>query len=117
MGGHFGAPHLYCPRPTPRARRAPPPGGHSLVDAHRLPRTVVPRRYDLRLDPDLLTLTFTGEAAIAVTVTEPVREIVLNAAELAITEVRVAAGGRTIAGRATIEPEHERARLALDDTM
>jgi puromycin-sensitive aminopeptidase len=88
------------------------------VDAYRLPRTVVPSRYDLRLDPDLVTLTFTGEATIAVTVTEPVREIVLNAAELAITDVLVAAnGGRTITGRATLEPEHERARLALDETM
>ena len=88
------------------------------MDPYRLPRAVVPHRYDLRLDPDLVTLGFTGEATIAVTVTEPVREVVLNAAELTITGVRITApDGRSVGGRATIEPETERARLALDDTI
>ena len=88
------------------------------MDPYRLPRTVVPHRYDLRLDPDLVALGFTGEATIAVTVTQPVREIVLNAAELTITSVRITShGGRSINGRGTIEPESERARLALDDTV
>jgi puromycin-sensitive aminopeptidase len=78
----------------------------------------VPRRYDLRLDPDLVTLTFTGEATIAVTVHEPVREIVVNAAELTITDVRVEADGkRAVSGQATAEPDAERARLGLDDTL
>ena len=52
------------------------------MDRYRLPRTVVPSRYDLRLEPDLAAATFAGRVEIAVTVQEPVEEIVLNAAEL-----------------------------------
>ena len=56
------------------------------MDRYRLPRTVVPSRYDLRLAPDLAAATFAGRADIAVMVHEPVEEIVLNAAELQIGE-------------------------------
>ena len=55
--------------------------------SYRLPATVVPTRYDLRLEPDLQTGTFAGEETIAITVREPVDEIWLNAAELAIGAV------------------------------
>ena len=45
------------------------------MDPYRLPRTVVPSRYDLRLEPDLTTLTFRGVQTVAITISEPVREI------------------------------------------
>jgi len=48
------------------------------VDPYRLPRTVVPSRYDLRLTPDLVTHTFAGEETIALDVAEPTAEVVLN---------------------------------------
>jgi puromycin-sensitive aminopeptidase len=56
------------------------------VDPYRLPRSVVPSRYDIRLEPDLTTLTFRGEETIAVRVDESVSEIVVNAVELAVDE-------------------------------
>ncbi|MCE7883907.1 MAG: M1 family peptidase [Actinobacteria bacterium ATB1] len=59
------------------------------TNPHRLPRVVVPERYELLLSPDLDAGTFTGSASIEVAVTEPVDEIVLNAAELTILEVSV----------------------------
>jgi puromycin-sensitive aminopeptidase len=92
---------------------------------HRLPTTVVPSRYDLRLEPDLESATFSGEETILVAVTEPVSEIVLNAAELAIHSVSLAPaaaeGGAaplegtsaSMQGTAVLEPETERARLAF----
>jgi puromycin-sensitive aminopeptidase len=88
------------------------------VDPYRLPRTVVPRRYELRLDPDLTTLGFTGEATITVAVLEPLREIVLNAVDLTIREAHLENDtGQRARGTATLEPESERARLTLDATI
>jgi puromycin-sensitive aminopeptidase len=51
---------------------------------HRLPRSVAPVRYDLRLAPDLEAATFTGEERVELDVREPVTTIVCNAAELEI---------------------------------
>ena len=63
---------------------------------HRLPTTVVPSRYDIRLEPDLDAATFAGEETVTVTVREPVSEVLLNAAELAIQAVSAEpAGGIT----------------------
>src|SRR5512132_456594 len=46
---------------------------------YRLPTTVVPKRYDLRLEPDLAAATFAGEAVITVEVETTLTEITLNA--------------------------------------
>jgi puromycin-sensitive aminopeptidase len=59
------------------------------VDRYRLPRTVVPSRYELRLEPDLTSATFSGEVTIAVTVRETTSEIVLNAIELQASDARL----------------------------
>jgi len=58
----------------------------------------VPRRYDLRLAPDLDTFVFTGSETITVDVGEAVAEIVLNAVDLEVVEAAVeVAGVRTVA--------------------
>ena len=67
---------------------------------YRLPTTVVPTRYDIRLEPDLDTATFVGHETITVTVTEPVSEVVVNAAELAIQSVAIESVGGAVAGQA-----------------
>jgi puromycin-sensitive aminopeptidase len=51
-----------------------------------LPRTVIPTRYELRLEPDLETFTFDGQVSIEVGVIDSVGEIVLNAAEIDLKE-------------------------------
>ncbi len=79
---------------------------------YRLPTTVVPTRYDIRLEPDLDAATFTGEETIAVTVNEPVTEVVLNAADLLIQSVAVeSADGVVVEGSVLLEAETERARF------
>jgi puromycin-sensitive aminopeptidase len=84
------------------------------VNPHRLPRTVVPSRYDIRLEPDLTTFTFAGAETVAVTVTEPVTDVWLNAVELAITAVSVENDrGESQRGVATAEPADERYRLTF----
>jgi len=84
---------------------------------YRLPRSVTPSRYDLTLEPSLDTATFDGHEAIAVTVHEPVTEIVLNAAELVIHHAELVDDeGTKLAGTVTLDEEQERATIALDGT-
>ena len=77
---------------------------------YRLPRGVVPRRYELRLEPDLEAFTFAGTVGVDIEVLEPVDDIVLNAAELEINEGDL--GGVALAG-IDYDDEHERAVLRL----
>jgi puromycin-sensitive aminopeptidase len=59
------------------------------LDPYRLPRHVVPIRYDLRLEPDLTAAHFAGQETITLTVLQPTSEIVLNAIELDITSAQI----------------------------
>ena len=74
------------------------------LDPYRLPRGAVPARYDVELAPDLATATFDGRVEITVDVREPIPELVLNAIELDIAEVRV--DGSDVQWH--LEPETER---------
>ena len=82
---------------------------------HRLSRAVLPRRYELTLEPDLESATFSGREAVAVEVVEPTAEVVLNAAEIDIDEATVElADGTRLAADVTLDAEAERATLRLD---
>jgi puromycin-sensitive aminopeptidase len=82
------------------------------VNSHRLPRTVVPSRYDIRLEPDLDTATYTGEEAIQVEVRDETDEVQLNAVELTITRVSAEAhDGTRLDGTATLDPSGDRLQL------
>ena len=79
---------------------------------YRLPTTVVPSRYDLRLEPDLDNATFSGEETVTVEVREPVTEIVLNAAELRIESAAMEdASGAVVEGSVALDEPAERARI------
>jgi len=66
------------------------------LNPYRLPRHVVPVRYDLRLEPDLTAANFAGQETITLTVHQPTSEIVLNAIELVITSAQIeGASGQT----------------------
>ncbi len=87
----------------------------TTVDPYRLPSHVAPTRYDLRLEPDLATATFTGSQTVTLTVTEPTSEIVLNTAELRVTEVAISGErGERFPGAAVMDEALERCRLAFD---
>ena len=60
-----------------------------LQNPHRLPRTVLPRRYELSLTPDLGAAAFTGTVTIACECVDATNEIAVNAKELEIHSVSV----------------------------
>ncbi len=85
--------------------------------SYRLPRTIVPERYDLTLTPDLAAARFAGEARIRVDVVEAVAEVVLNAVELDIlTAELISSTGERLAGSVTYDTTEERATIALGAT-
>ncbi len=84
------------------------------AEDYRLPATVVPERYEIRLEPDLQAFTFKGEEKVHVRVLEPVKEIVLNALELEIGAVTATREGRMIKGRARLDTNLERAHLLFE---
>src|SRR5690242_6485641 len=110
----------HCP---PRARHRSGPSRPVAyapvpdVDRYRLPRTVIPSRYELVIEPDLDAATFAGEERVAVEVVEPVDEILVNADELQIEEawLEPVDGGARRTATVTLEPDTERARLSLDE--
>src|SRR6476469_1436831 len=83
------------------------------VRAQRLPATVTPVHYDLRVEPDLAAATFTGEETIAVTLAAPQTGIVLNAAEITFKKVEVTAGGRTQSATVTLDARKDQATFTV----
>jgi puromycin-sensitive aminopeptidase len=84
---------------------------------HRLPSNVVPVRYEIGLTPDLRAFTFAGEENVTVRVVTATAEVVLNALELEIDRVSAERDGVTVAGKATLEAAHERARLSFERAL
>ncbi|CAN5512228.1 M1 family metallopeptidase [soil metagenome] len=95
----------------------PTPAAPSEADRYRLPRTVIPSRYELTLEPDLDVATFGGRASITVDVIDAVDEVVLNAAELDIAAAWLdTADGTRLDATVRLDEETERAHLALSGT-
>ena len=88
------------------------------IDPYRLPRHVVPIRYDLRLEPHLKTATFSGEETITLTINQPTAEIVLNAADLEIRSASLrATDGTSHALTIELDEALERCRLTLGTSI
>jgi aminopeptidase N len=56
-----------------------------------LPKTVLPRHYTIRIEPDLKHFTTRGSVTVDIQVLKPVREIVLNALDLKISRASLIA--------------------------
>ncbi|HET9418466.1 MAG TPA: M1 family metallopeptidase [Chthoniobacterales bacterium] len=78
----------------------------------KLPKQVVPSEYAVRVEPNLEKLTFTGSETIKLEVHAPVRELVLNAADIAIRSATL--DGKTVPANALkIDTQNELLRIAL----
>ena len=87
-----------------------------MQDRYRLPRVVVPTRYDLVIEPDLEAATFEGNIEVAVEVHERVGEIVVNALELEIdgSSLRGHDGHQIQVSGIALDEELQRATLTLE---
>ena len=82
------------------------------ADAVVLPENVKPSRYRLTLQPDLQTFTFQGTQTVDIEVVNPTARIVLNAAELEISDVVLRRNGASVpASSVTVDGDTETAIL------
>ncbi len=103
------------------AERAPSTGNtHDVPEqpAYRLPRSVLPKRYDVALSPDLSKFTFAGTSSTTVTVHEPVSAITLNAIELDISTAGLEdASGRRVDATITYDEAEQQATFTFPETF
>ena len=92
-------------------------GIEDAMTSARLPRTVVPSRYDIHIEPDLSASTFVGEETIEVRICEPTQEIVLNAADLEIRTAAIEGHGRRLPGSIELDEPTERAVLRFREAL
>ncbi|MBW3592034.1 MAG: hypothetical protein KY393_09375, partial [Actinobacteria bacterium] len=58
----------------------------TYTDRYRLPRNAIPSHYDITLEPELESGTFTGSVAVQISLTQATDEILLNALDFSIDE-------------------------------
>ncbi len=85
-------------------------------DPYRLPRAVIPSRYDLTIRPDLRAGTFRGSEDIALIVEAPVETIELNAIDLQITQgwITFDDDSRLTLADVAVDPELQRVALSFE---
>lgn len=92
-----------------------PPG---TLDPYRLPRHVVPIRYDLRLEPDLAAARFAGQETITLTIHHATSEIVLNAVDLDITSAHIIGDfGSSKQATIALDASLERCHLTFTESL
>jgi len=61
----------------------------SSIDPYRLPRNVIPMRYNLKIVPNLDTATFWGIVIVKLSITTRTNTIMLNSKNLNIISIRI----------------------------
>jgi len=76
-----------------------------------------PLHYNLHLEPDLERFVFQGRVEIEVLSESPTEQIVLNAADLELSDCRVSKDGQDIACSFSLDPEREEVTIRLPESM
>ncbi len=88
------------------------------LDPYRLPRHILPTRYELRLEPNLSAATFRGRVVVSLTVTQPTTTIVMNASDLDISRAEVRnAEGEFYEASVELDGPLQRCRLSVRHTL
>jgi len=78
----------------------------------KLPKEVVPEEYSIQIKPDLAKLTFTGSETVKLNVRRPVRQLVLNSADLTVSTASV--DGKAIPKNSIkLDPKEETLTIGL----
>jgi puromycin-sensitive aminopeptidase len=86
--------------------------------SHRLPDSVTPERYEIRLTPDLAGSTFVGQETVFLKIHRSTKEIILNAAEIEIKSVSVKGpNGNSMPGNASVDESNEQAVLTFAQAL
>jgi aminopeptidase N/puromycin-sensitive aminopeptidase len=88
-----------------------------IVFGQRLPTTVIPTHYTLKLAPDLKSATFSGEESIDLTIQQPTRSIALNAIEIAFQSVTIDSSGVQQSGTVSLDVAKQQAAFKFPDTI
>lgn len=83
---------------------------------YRLPSTVIPSFYDIRITPDLKNFTFAGAQKVMLQIEEPTSEIVFNSAEITIHSAVLieTTTGTQLIGTVSYDEAAERATVTFD---
>jgi len=82
----------------------------------KLPKQLVPLEYSIRIVPDIGKLTFAGSETVKIKASAPVRELVLNSAELEIA--RVSIDGTPVApGAVKLDSSNELLKIVLPNEL
>src|SRR5579875_3683144 len=87
------------------------------IQAQRLPQTVIPEHYQLKLAPNLKTATFTGSEMIAVVLKQPQDSITLNAAQITFKSVTAELSGQTLRATVTQDAAKQQATFHFDKKL
>ena len=88
------------------------------ADAVVLPGNVQPSKYRLTLQPDLESFTFKGEQTVDIEIVAPTARIMLNAAELEISDVTLLHNGKRFpASSIAVDADTETATLDFGQTL
>jgi aminopeptidase N/puromycin-sensitive aminopeptidase len=87
------------------------------TSAQRLPTTVIPTHYTLKLTPDLKAATFSGDEAIDVNISRPTRSITLNAIEINFLSVTIFPNGPQETGTVTLDAAKQQATFTFPNTV
>src|SRR5207244_3150506 len=82
----------------------------------KLPKQVVPLEYSIRIVPDISKLTFGGSETIKIKTSAPVRELVLNSADLEVPKSSVD-GNELPSSAIKLDPNTELLTIALPNEL
>jgi aminopeptidase N len=87
------------------------------IHAQRLPQSVIPEHYQLKLTPHLKTATFTGSEKIDVLLKEPQSAITLNAAQINFKNVTANLHGQMLKATVTQDAQKQQATFHFGQTL